>query len=881
MTALSNAARRSLTTKLPSDVVILSSVRSPVTRAFKGGFRDAWPEDLIGPVMKAAVTRAKIAPKDVKDVLIGNVLAELGFAKTGRMALNHAGFPNSTTFHTVNRQCSSSLQAVTHLAHAIMVGQIEVGLAGGVESMSRNYKATRGIPQDLSPRLRGSEVKEAADCIMPMGITSENVAEKFGITREMQDEFAFESQRRASAARSEGRFEREIVGVETVNVGEDGKEEKVLVTRDDGIRDGLTLEKIKSMKAAFKEDGGSTAGNSSQISDGAAATILCRRSWADARGLKPIGRFIGTQVAGCEPALMGISPIYAIPALLKHTGFSLSDIDITELNEAFASQAVYCIQELGLDEKKVNPNGGAIAIGHPTGATGARQLATLMNELDRSGKEKKNMISNTFRRTLLTSSSFLKIAGKSNCRVSERVTRILQRRKMNVSAIDSRIFRSLFGTEEIRNVFSDTSYMHHCIAVELALARAQSALSIIPPQTGATLTQTLKDTAPSLNYSKLEKETEIVGYPILPLITQLQALSDGESGKYIHWGATTQDIMDTASILQMKKGLGIIEKGLRDVIKALEGLSEKYRDVPMAGRTHLQHALPVTFGYKAAVWLSSFQRHLERLEQLKPRVLLVQYGGAAGTLASLGNKDDVGLKVRAELAKELDLENPSITWHVARDGPAEILNFLALLGGSLGKVALDLMILSSNEYGEVSEPFVPHRGASSTMPQKRNPISSELMLAASKVLRSNAGLGLDAMVSDFERASGPWHLEWVAVPDSFVMAVGALHQADFVLSGLVVHEQVMEKNLKSSRGLIVGEAVMMGLAPHLGRGRSHDVVYKACKEAIEEGKSLFEVLVEEEEVVKCLGKEGLGALCEEKEYLGMAGRMVDEVLGKK
>lgn len=430
-------------------------------------------------------------------------------------------------------------------------------------------------------------------------------------------------------------------------------------------------------------------------------------------------------------------------------------------------------------------------------------------------------------------------------------------------------------------VFSDTSYMHHCIAVELALARAQSTLSIIPPKTGAQLTATLQNAAPSLDYSKLELETEIVGYPILPLITQLQSLADAESGRYIHWGATTQDIMDTASILQMKKGLEIVERILRDVIKALEGLSEKHRDVIMAGRTHLQHALPVTFGYKCAVWLSSFQRHLERLEQLKPRALIVQYGGAAGTLASLGSKDDVGLKVRAELAKELDLENPSITWHVARDGPAEILNFLALLGGSLGKVALDIMILSSNEFGEVSEPFVPHRGASSTMPQKRNPISSELMLAASKVLRTNAGLGLDGMICDFERASGPWHLEWVSIPSSFVMAVGALHQADFVLSGLVVHEHVMERNLKSSRGLIVGEAVMMGLAPYLGRGRSHDVVYEGCKKAIEEGKSLFEVLVKEEEVVKCLGEKGLGALCEEKEYLGMAGRMVDGVLGRK
>lgn len=347
----------------------------------------------------------------------------------------------------------------------------------------------------------------------------------------------------------------------------------------------------------------------------------------------------------------------------------------------------------------------------------------------------------------------------------------------------------------------------------------------------------------------------------------------------MHWGATTQDIMDIASVLQMKKGLEIVERLLGDVCKSLEVLAKKYRDTPMAGRTHLQHALPVTFGYKCAVYLSSLQRHQERLQQLKPRALMVQYGGAAGTLASLGPGEE-GLQVRAQLAKELGLENPTITWHVARDGVAEVINFLALVGGSLGKIALDLIIMSSNEYGEVSEPFVPHRGASSTMPQKRNPISSEVILAASKILRSNASLVLDGMVSDFERASGPWHLEWVAIPESFVIAVGALHQADFALSGLVVNEVQMGKNLRSTRGLIVGEAVMMALAGKLGRGKAHDVVYEACKETIEsdDERTLFDSLVKRKEVTAVLGEKELKALCEPENYLGSASRMVDDVL---
>ena len=275
--------------------------------------------------------------------------------------------------------------------------------------------------------------------------------------------------------------------------------------------------------------------------------------------------------------------------------------------------------------------------------------------------------------------------------------------------------------------------------------------------------------------------------------------------------------------------------------------------------------------------LSDTQNDLKRSEK---RCLLVQFGGAAGTLASLGS-DDTGLRVREQLGKELGLKNPTITWHVARDNIAEIVNFLALVGGSLGKIAYDLILMSSNELGEVSEPFVPHRGASSTMPQKRNPISSEVILAASKLLRANAGLTLDAMVSDFERASGPWHLEWVAVPEAFVLAVGALHQANFALSGLVVNTDAMQRNLGSSRGLIVGEAVMMGLAPYLGRQQAHDLVYEACRQSIESQKGLFDVLQGYAKVTEHVSKEMLRDLCEPVNYLGASQLMVDGVLNSQ
>ncbi|KAI0430772.1 adenylosuccinate lyase [Xylaria sp. FL1042] len=446
---------------------------------------------------------------------------------------------------------------------------------------------------------------------------------------------------------------------------------------------------------------------------------------------------------------------------------------------------------------------------------------------------------------------------------------------MAVSALDSRIFRNLFGAQEIRALFTDEAYAMRLVEVEAALARAESKVGVIPEEAGQIITEALENTV--LDYDLLSLQTEIVGYPVLPLVEQLVKQVPQEMAKYIHWGATTQDIMDDASILQIRSGLRIVKRELEKLVSTLQSLSSRYRDTPMAGRTHLQHALPCTFGYKCAVYLSSIIRHLERLREIEKRCLLVQFGGAAGTLASLGS-DDTGVKVRSQLAKELNLRDPPITWHVTRDTIAEMLNFLALVGGSLGKIAYDIIMMSSNELGEVAEPFVPHRGASSTMPQKRNPISSEVILAASKLLRANAGLGLDAMVVDFERASGPWHLEWVAIPEAFVLAVGALHQTNFAMGGLVVNTDTMWDNLCSTRGLIVGEAVMMALAPFLGRQPAHDVIYTACTESIESKQPLLEVLRGKPEVTAHLSAEKLSSLCDPRQYLGASQLMVDGML---
>jgi 3-carboxy-cis,cis-muconate cycloisomerase len=443
---------------------------------------------------------------------------------------------------------------------------------------------------------------------------------------------------------------------------------------------------------------------------------------------------------------------------------------------------------------------------------------------------------------------------------------------MASTVLDSAIFKDMFGSADMRGVFADDNLIACFVRAEVALALAQGRTGVIPREHADTIAREAPKVA--LDLAKLKAEAENVGYPILGLVRQLSAKL-GDAGRFVHWGATTQDIMDTAVVLQVRDALGFVERDMAAISKALAGLAAKYRDTPMAGRTHLQQALPTTFGHKAAVWLSMMERHAERLQQLKPRVLVAQFGGAAGTLASLGS---AGLDVRREFAAELKLGNPGITWHVARDGLVETVQFLGLLTGTLGKIGFDVMLLMQTELGEVFEPFVSHRGGSSTMPQKRNPISSEILVANAKAVRQQSGLMLDSMLADFERATGPWHVEWIALPESFILAAGALTQARFMLEGLVVDDNRMRRNLDMTRGLIVAEAVMMGLAPALGRQQAHDIVYEACREALGTEKSLLEVLSAKPEVSGKLSADELAKLCEPANYLGTAREMVDEVL---
>ncbi|KAK1921349.1 Thiolase, N-terminal domain-containing protein [Papiliotrema laurentii] len=383
--SLPSLGRARLLINSADDVVIVSAVRTPVTKAKKGGFKDCLPEDLLAAVLKEAVKRGGVDPAKIQDIAVGNVLPPGGGATVARMAQLFAGIPYTTPINTVNRQCSSGLTAVAQIANSIKAGDIDIGIGAGVEHMTAHYGAGV-LPERMSDAVLSNP--ESADCLIPMGITSENVAKQYNVSRDVQDTFAANSFAKAAEAQKLGKFKEEIVPVRVKWTDPKTEEEKeIIVDSDDGIRAGVTKESLSKLKPAFAKDGATHAGNASQVSDGAAAVLLARRSVAQKLGLPILGKYVTSAVVGVPPKLMGIGPAFAIPKALENAGISKDDVDFFEINEAFASQAVMSIEHLHLPYEKVNPVGGAIAIGHPLGCTGARQIATALPEAKREKKK--------------------------------------------------------------------------------------------------------------------------------------------------------------------------------------------------------------------------------------------------------------------------------------------------------------------------------------------------------------------------------------------------------------------------------------------------------------------------------------------------------------
>jgi 3-carboxy-cis,cis-muconate cycloisomerase len=443
---------------------------------------------------------------------------------------------------------------------------------------------------------------------------------------------------------------------------------------------------------------------------------------------------------------------------------------------------------------------------------------------------------------------------------------------MPVNPADSPILGTLYGSDAMRAVFDETAYFQRMLDVEATLARVQGRLGIIPPEAAETIIAAAK--IENLRTEDLAASARNVGYPVVGLVAGLSKAA-GEAGAWSHWGATTQDIMDTATVLQVRDGLDLIEAALTTILTALTVQADRHRTTVMAGRTHLQQALPVTFGLKCAVWAMPFLSHLERLKQLRARVEQVEFAGAAGTLASLG---DQGIAVMEALAAELKLNAPLAPWHVCRDALAETVSFLGLVSGTLAKIATDIILLAQTEVGEVSEPYVAGRGASSTMPQKRNPIASEYILAAARMVQGLVPVMQGAMAQDHERATGPWQAEALVLPQAFVLTHGALLHTQAIAQGMVVDADRMRANLDITHGLIVSEAVMMGLAPVIGRGEAHHVVKHACDIALTQKIPLADALERDPVVAARLDRAAIEKLIDPANYLGSTQGFIDRVL---
>ncbi len=443
---------------------------------------------------------------------------------------------------------------------------------------------------------------------------------------------------------------------------------------------------------------------------------------------------------------------------------------------------------------------------------------------------------------------------------------------MPINPADSPILGTLYGSDAMRAVFDERAYFQRMLDVEAALARVQAQLGIIPADAAAAITRAAR--VDNLVTEELAASARNVGYPVVGLVAGLSRAA-GEAGRWTHWGATTQDIMDTATVLQIRDGLALIRTALRGMVTALSAQADKHRRTVMAGRTHLQQALPITLGLKCAVWAQPLIAHIHRLDALRPRVQQVSFAGAAGTLASLG---DQGIAVMEGLATELDLAAPAAPWHVSRDGFAETVAFLGLICGSLAKLATDVILLAQTEVGELAEPYVAGRGSSSTMPQKRNPIASEYILAAARTVHALVPVMLGAMAADHERATGPWQAELLALPQAFVLTHGALQHAGAIAEGMVIDAPRMRRNLDLTGGLIVAEAVMMGLAPHIGRGEAHHVVKHACDAALAETIPLADALAREPAIAGHLDRAAIDRLTDPAHYLGSSDGFIDRVL---
>jgi len=443
---------------------------------------------------------------------------------------------------------------------------------------------------------------------------------------------------------------------------------------------------------------------------------------------------------------------------------------------------------------------------------------------------------------------------------------------MSAYVIDSELFRDQFSTPEMREIFSDRRTVQAWLDVEVALAEAEAELGIIPDAAA----EAIKDVGDAEMYDLAEMKLEMdrTSHPIVPLVRAIGAKCDGDYGEYVHWGATTQDITDTGIMLQIRDAEAVITSRLEALADALLDHVVTHAATAMPGRTHGQHAQPITFGYKAAVWLDEVRRHQTRMDEMRPRLLVGQFGGAVGTLAALG---DQGLAVREKLMQKLELGEPQITWHTARDRVAELISNMAMIAGTCGKIAHEVYVMQKTEVQEVEEPFPDGKVGSSTMPHKRNPAICEGIIALSRTVRSSLPLAFETLVAEHERDKVGLQTEREFIARTIAQTDAALAKTVVVVEGLDVRSENMRKNLDITKGLTLSEAVMMALGDKLGRQQAHEILYRSCMIAFKEDTTMRDALMHSLEVREILSEEEIDALLDPEAYTGLAARMARQI----
>lgn len=443
---------------------------------------------------------------------------------------------------------------------------------------------------------------------------------------------------------------------------------------------------------------------------------------------------------------------------------------------------------------------------------------------------------------------------------------------MACSILDSSLLRNNFGTPEMREIFDDKTIVQNWLDFEAALAQTQAELGVIPKEAAEEITK--KADVNNLDLAQIEEVTNKIGHPLVPVLRAFQRVCDKDYGEYIHLGATTQDIIDTGYMMSIKRAFDIIYADMRDIEAAILVLAEKYADTVMAGRTHGQQAIPITFGYKAAVWASEVRRSIERMKECRERCLVGQLSGAVGTMAGFGEH---AIEISNRAIKRIGLGIPDIAWHASRDRIAELVSVIGIAAATLGRIGNEVFNLQKTEFSELAEGFTKGAVGSSTMPHKRNPRAPEALHCLARVIKSTMELTFESMFSQNERDGALWRVEWKTVNEVFIMMGAATSRAKALVTNLQVNEASMRKNLDILKGLMMSEPLMLVLGEKVGKQTAHEIVYEISMEAFEQNASFLDKLLENKTVTDNISRAELERLLDPSQYTGYSSYFAKKI----